>query len=149
MQLRENRDLIGGSILALGGLVFTLYTALNYDLGTPGRMGPGMFPAALGVLLCLIGIAMAGVAISQREPFPEIRIRVPFFVLASIAAFTVVLGLFGLLPAIVAVVAVSSFAERKVDLRTVTALCVALCLMSWLIFGLGLRLPVTMLRVPF
>ena len=149
MQLRENRDLVGGGILAIGGLAFTLYTVQTFDLGTPNQMGPGMFPAALGTLLCLLGVGMAVLAIAQHASFPEIRVREPLFVLGGIAAFTLVVRYFGLLPAIVAVVAVSSFAERRVNPLTVAALCAVLCLMSWLIFGVGLRLPVAMLRWPF
>lgn len=149
MELRENRDLFGGALLAIGGLVFTIYTVQTFDLGTPSQMGPGMFPAALGALLCFLGVAMTLLALSQKEPFPTIRIREPLFVLGSIAAFTLVVRYLGLLPATIAVVAVSSFAERRVNLVTVAGLCAVLCLMSWLIFGLGLRLPVAMLRYPF
>jgi hypothetical protein len=149
MQLREYRDVVGGGMLALIGLVFTWYTIQHYDLGTPNRMGPGMFPAVLGVLLGSFGLLMMILGFYERAAFPEIRIRVPAFVLGSVAAFTLVLGTFGLLPAVLAVTVVSTFAEQKVKPISLLGLCAALCLMSWMIFGVGLRLPIAMLRVPF
>jgi Tripartite tricarboxylate transporter TctB family len=52
------RDKIGGGVLVLIG-VYVVATSLGYRLGTLARMGPGMLPLALGVLLVLFGILVA------------------------------------------------------------------------------------------
>lgn len=149
MFLREYRDIVGGSILALIGLVFAGYALQNYDLGVPTDMGPGMFPVALGVLLAALGAAIVFVGFIQREAFPEIRVRVPFFVLSGLIAFGLLLAPFGLLPAVLGTVIVASFAEVKVRPASLAALSAALCLIAWVIFGIGLKLPVAMIRWPF
>jgi hypothetical protein len=149
MFLRNYKDVIGGGALAIFGFAFTWYAMQHYDLGTLSSMGPGMFPVGLGVLLCVLGLATAAFALFQQTPFPEIRVRVPFFVLASVAAFTLTLTPFGLIPAVLVVTVVSSFAESKVRFGSLAGLGGALCVIAWLIFGVGLNLPIAMLRWPF
>lgn len=46
----------GGLFLVIG--VTALLMALQYPLGTPGRMGPGFFPITISALLSLTGISI-------------------------------------------------------------------------------------------
>lgn len=148
MVSRNTPDVIGGGILAAVGAVFTWYTIQSYDLGTPNQMGPGMFPAALGALLCLFGLLIIGQALITQSVFPPIRIRSPFFVLAGMAAFGLLIVPFGLIPAVLAVVVLSSFADNQLRPLGMAGLGVVMGIGSWLVFGVGLGLPVPMITWP-
>ncbi len=59
--LREvvrKRDFYAGGLMMLLGLFIAL-KGTTYRLGTLMHMGPGFFPTSLGVILLLIGIAIA------------------------------------------------------------------------------------------
>lgn len=149
MYRRNYRDMVGGGILTFVGFAFAWYALQEFELGTPQKMGPAMFPAALGFLLGGMGAIMAVAAYFRHGPVPEVRARVSVCVLSGLAAFALLLSWFGLIPAIMGVTVISSFAERKVRPITVAVLSVTLCLMAWLIFSVGLGLPITLLKWPF
>lgn len=149
MLSRDYRDVVGGALLAVCGLVFSWYAAWQYDLGTLRRMGPGMFPMALGLGLALFGGLLMVPAFFRPGIRPHIRVWTPLFVLTGVAAFALTIRPFGLIPAILAVTIISSFAELRVRPVSLTLLCAALCLMSWLTFHVGLGLPIPLVRWPF
>ena len=59
----HKRDFYAGGLMILIGLGIAL-KGTTYRLGTPMHMGPGFFPTALGVLLVLVGIAIAAPALA-------------------------------------------------------------------------------------
>ena len=148
MLSRDYRDIVGGALLVVVGLAFALYSLSNYELGTINRMGPGMFPMALGIILAGFGVMQAIPAFFRTGVVTEIRVWTPIFVLSGVAAFALMVRPFGLLPAVIAVVVISSFAELKIRPVSLVILTGSLCLMSWLIFSVGLGLPVPMFRWP-
>ncbi len=149
MLSRDYRDIVGGGLLIVGGLIFTWYAATHYDLGSLRRMGPGMFPTGLGVTLALFGALIAVPAFFRQGTMPVVRIWTPLFVLAGVAAFAMTIRPFGLIPAILSVVIISSFAELKVRPVSLAILCIVLCLIAWLTFRVGLGLPIAMWRWPY
>ncbi len=55
--MKLTQDVVqGGLFTAIG--VAALAMALEYPLGTPGRMGPGFFPVVIAALLALTGIGI-------------------------------------------------------------------------------------------
>jgi Tripartite tricarboxylate transporter TctB family len=64
--LVRKRDFYAGGLMILLGLGIALKGA-TYRLGTLMHMGPGFFPTSLGVLLVLIGIAIAAAATGPSE----------------------------------------------------------------------------------
>ncbi len=61
------RDYYGGALMLLIG-VGAVVQGVGYDVGSLSRMGAGFFPVALGTLLALLGIALAGSAKGARHP---------------------------------------------------------------------------------
>jgi len=61
-----NRDYYAGSLMLVIGAV-TVWQGAGYRFGSLTRMGPGFFPVALGVLLALLGIAIAIGAVRKRS----------------------------------------------------------------------------------
>ncbi|OYV48085.1 MAG: hypothetical protein B7X10_03605, partial [Burkholderiales bacterium 21-58-4] len=61
-----NKDYYGGVLMIILGLG-TVFKSFGYHIGSLAHMGPGYFPAAIGVLLTITGvlIALAGVGKSH------------------------------------------------------------------------------------
>lgn len=149
MAARDYKDIAGGGLLVLAGSAFAYHAIANLVLGTLRRIGPGMFPAGLGVILALFGLAILIPALFRQGAFPRIDLRTPVFVLGGVSAFALTIVPFGLIPAIVAVTVISSLAEPRFRPVSLALLCGVLCLMAWLTFRVGLGLPFQMLRWPF
>lgn len=148
MLARDYRDIVGGGLLIAGGLLFSWYAAQHYDLGTVRRMGPGMFPTGLGMILAVFGASIAIPAFFRNGVAPKVRIWTPLFVLSGVAAFALLVRPFGLIPAILGVTIISSFAELKVRPLSLAILCIVLCTIAWLTFRVGLGLAIPMFRWP-
>lgn len=150
MQSPDYRDILGGTMLILIGASAMLYAVTMLNLGTMVRMGPGMFPAVLGFILTGFGVAIFVSGLIRRGAVPlDVRLWSPLFVLVGVAAFALLIGPFGLIPAIVAVTTISSFAELKVRPVSLAVLCVVLSLIAWLVFQVGLGMTLAMFRWPF
>lgn len=142
-------DMVGGAVLVVAGGAVSLISISSYPLGTLKRMGPGMFPAGLGVLLALFGVILILQALRRPGNHPDIRKFSPLFVLGGIAAFALLVEPFGLIPAILGIVIISSFAELRIKPTTLVLLCLALCILAPGIFKLGLGLQLPLFRWPF
>src|SRR5260221_6048622 len=57
------RDFYAGGLMILLGLGAAL-EGQNYNIGTMRQMGPGFMPVALGIVLVLIGITIAGTSLA-------------------------------------------------------------------------------------
>lgn len=149
MQDRNYRDMIGGGLLVLFGLWVAWQAWSTLDIGSARRMGPGFFPLCVGLILAgLGGIVLAG-SFVQSAKMPEVDLRACVSVLASLAVFAFLLKTFGLLPAIAALVGIASLADRTTRARQVLALIAVLCVLCWLVFRLGLGMPLPVLKWPF
>ncbi len=144
----NSRELAGGIFITVTGAVFALYAMTHYAIGTITRMGPGMVPLALGVLLALFGICLMVGAAWKPVRRGEIRIFVPAVILISIVAFAALINPFGLLPAVFVSAVIATLAEVNVRPVVTLALALALCLTAWLIFVVALQLPLTLFKWP-
>lgn len=142
-------DLVAGALLIAFGAAVTYTSVTHYPMGTPGRMGPGMFPAGLGVVLAVFGLILGLQALRRPGEKPNIRVFSPLFVLGGIAAFAAVIVPFGLIPAIVAVVVISSLADLRIRPVSLVISCVGLSLAAPFIFVFCLGLQIPLLRWPF
>ncbi|MEQ8368430.1 MAG: tripartite tricarboxylate transporter TctB family protein [Roseicyclus sp.] len=149
MRAHDYKDILGGLLLIVVGLFFGLQALWNYDLGTMRRMGPGMFPAMVGGLLVGFGVILLISGWFRRGEWPVWRIWSPLFVLSGVATFAVLIGPFGLIPAVVGVVAVSSLAELRVRPVPLAILAGMLSVLAWVVFRLGLGLAMPPFAWPF
>ncbi|MFN7051298.1 MAG: tripartite tricarboxylate transporter TctB family protein [Gemmobacter sp.] len=149
MSRLDIRELAGGLFLTATGAGFAGHAIANYSIGTVTRMGPGMVPAGLGVLLVIFGLVVIATAFLQESKGGSIRIAIPAVILLSVLAFALLITPFGLIPAVVACVIVATLAEEKFDPAFSLKLAAVLCLIAWLVFVVALQLPVTLFAWPF
>lgn len=147
---KDEKSLVAGLLLTLLGLAYGLQAWFSYDLGSLRRIGPGMFPLGLGAILTVIGvlIGLSSAARIDRIPRPELRPLLA--VLAAFGGFAIGMRWFGTVPAIFALVLIAVHAERGRD-RVVQPLLIAAVLSTlvWLLFKVGLGLPLEMFRWRF
>jgi hypothetical protein len=114
---RDYRDLIAGGLLLVVGLSSAWYAGINYSVGTPDRMGPGMFPVALGYLLAALGVLIAIPAWFRRGPMPKPEWLPMLMVLISVCVFAFTIERLGLVPGTFALTGIAVFADRKMGFR--------------------------------
>ena len=135
------RDIGAGLIFIAIGVLFGL-GSLGLELGTPLRMGPGYFPLVLAGILVVLGLVI--LASGFGHPTTG-SLAVPWRGLVLVLSAPVVFGLtvrvLGLVPAVMLVVLISSFASRRMSMLLALVLTVALTLFCVLVFSFGLGLP--------
>lgn len=142
MSQRNYQDAISGLLIAVFGLVIALYAVNHYSIGSIQRMGPGMFPVAMGSVLAVLGALLALFAWWRpglREGM-AVQWRPALLVLGAIGFFAVAVTFSGLIPAVLGVVLISAMADRKTRAKQALLLAVALALLAYLIFQLALAM---------
>lgn len=145
----DKRSFTGGVILLIYSVGLVLYALENYQLGTLSYMGPGMFPALVGSVLSLLAIFVIFNAVGSRGTDFHIEWRSLLAVLGSVGAFALLIEPFGLIPSIVVMTAISSFAAERLGLRATALLAVAIAVLTVGIFHYGLKLRFEIIAWPF
>jgi len=135
------RDVIAGALfVAIGG--WFVVSALELEIGTALRMGPGYFPLILAGILIFLGVLVVVRAIRDRPAkMGKVAWRGLLFILAAPIVFGSTIRGLGLVPSLVLVVLLVSFASRS--MRPVTAVCLTVALTAFCVavFSYGLGLP--------
>lgn len=140
----SRKDLASAAIFIAIGSYFAL-EALNYELGTPLRMGPGFMPILLGSVLVLLGLAIAVVAFfrSDEGPSQPFAWRGIVLVLGTIIFFGATIRGLGFVPVVFIsafVTAMSSRENNPLGAALIAAALTVLCLVIFVV-GLGLMVP--------
>jgi hypothetical protein len=117
-------------------------------------MEPGLFPAMLGVLLILLGLAIAKGAPSTLnkhtdggvEEIAPSQWRGWSCIIGALLAFILVGKFGGLIPATFVLVLVSAMGDRKHTLRSAVTLAAAITVVGVLVFSWGLQLQFPLFR---
>ena len=149
MRLLNNRDLLAGICLTALGVFVFFYAISNYEMGSWRQMGPGRFPATLGVILAILGGTLSLQSLRQGQPIGHFPIRPFLFVLMGTASFGVLVTTFGLFPAIASVLVISVFADTDVRPFSLVGLVAFMWLVSILVFKTGLGLTIPIFDVPW
>ncbi|MDO8317914.1 tripartite tricarboxylate transporter TctB family protein [Rhodoferax sp.] len=149
--MKNTQDFYAGVLFMLVGSAFG-WGALDYQVGSSGRMGPGYFPLLLGVLLALLGAAMMlRAALFQADRVNAIGPWAWKPMVAIIAAnllFGVALGglpglklpALGLMAGIYLLTFVACLAGERFKFKEAALLATALAALSYLAFVLLLQL---------
>lgn len=152
MSVDDKADLAAGLLVALLGSAVAVYAASSYDLGTLRRMGPGMFPMGLGVLMAALGLILVLGAARRRQPpleSPRDRIGIEFrsaaLATTGVIAFGLMIRPAGLILAVLAVVIIPAFADRKNRPLSIIVLSLSLAALAVATFHWLLGLPMPLL----
>ena len=146
----HRRDYYGGALMVLLGLGAIL-VGRNYQVGSLTQMGSGFFPVALGAILLLLGVAIAGTAKrpavrptlhegSTAEAAQGPEWRGWFCILASVLAFIFLGRWGGLVPATFAISFISALGDRENTLLSAAVLAGIMTLIAVGIFWWALQI---------
>ena len=131
MRIRSQSDFWCGLLLIAIG-VAAVALAGQYRVGSAARMGPGYFPALLGGLLTLLGLAITLPALFRDgEQFPRLELRPLVMILLSIVVFGVALEYLGFAVAVAALAIVGGLADpdlKPLESAAVAAFLVVFCI---------------------
>jgi len=150
MYTRDYRDIIGGLLLITLGTGVFLQAYLEYPLGTLRHMGPGMFPAWLGVMLAGLGLLLVVPALFKPGPrLPRVEFRPLVTIIGGGLAFAFVVTRFGMVPAVVVMTGCAVLADNKLGLVGAIVLSAFMSVLIVAIFSYGLGIPLQLFRWPF
>jgi len=149
--IKSQKDFFAGLMFLVVGVAFAI-GASEYEIGTAAHMGSGYFPRMMGVLLALLGVAIAVTGLVRQgadgDKIGKWAWRQIFFVLMANFAFGILLvGVpalhipqFGLIVAIYALTFIASFGGHSFNAKEVGILATVLAVGSYACFVLALNL---------
>lgn len=146
----RKRDFYAGGLVILFGLVMAL-KGPTYHLGTLMHMGPGFLPTALGIILILLGLVIAGGAINIPEGEDEdlLPAHPEWFgwacILAGPVCFIIFGGYFGLIPGTFMCVFVSALGDRSSTWKGSILLATFITIFGVALFSYLLQIPMPLL----
>lgn len=138
------RELLAGGIFVLAGAYFAL-EALNYEVGTAFRMGPGFMPLLLGAVLAMLGIGVA--ASGWQKPDTEKPLPPSWRGIALIIGVVIFFGAtirgLGFVPVVFISAIAAAMASRLNSPLFAALLAAGLTVLCTAIFviGLGMTVP--------
>ena len=143
MKIKNAVDFWAG-LMFIGFGLTAILVAGDYPMGEARRMGPGYFPTYIGAILMIIGAIVSGRA--MIVPGPRIGRwgwRGLILLCSAFAAYGLVMDQFGLgfVPALAAVILLSSLAEPGFRPLELAALTLVLVGGAVALFSYGLELP--------
>ena len=141
MRIRAPKDFWSG-VMFCGFAAAAVLAAHGYSLGTAGKMGPGYFPLALGLVLAALGIILIGRSIVlDGEPMPRIHV-VPLAVMAlAVCLFGVMIEPLGLVVSLAVLTVLTAWAGPQFRVAETVALAAVLIAFSAAVFVYALGLP--------
>jgi hypothetical protein len=139
-----NKDFLAGLVFLAFGLAAMHIADRDYPMGTLVRMGPGDFPAALGLILALFGVYLAarGLGWPRKDEAPVAWDWRPVgCIVASMFLFGFLLPRLGLVSAAAAMFVVAALGGREFRWREVLALTAVMTAFAVGVFVYLLKLP--------
>lgn len=139
---RDYHDIIWGGVLAVLGLAVAGYAAASYDLGGLRRMGPGFFPVALGLVLAGLGVLIAIPAFGRAGDAQPFAWPQAIGVIGALLLFGLLLERLGIIATTAVTVLVASAVAPRGGIVWRLALTVAVTVLTWVLFILGLNMSI-------
>ena len=142
--IRHPKDFFAGLLFIAFGIA-AIVIGSNYTLGTAVRMGPGYFPRILGILLILLGGALAIRALRLRgDPLPRWKWRPTLIVLGSVVLFGLIVTHAGLVLSTILLVVLASAASPEFRLKeaAISGVLLAALAVGVFVIALKLQLPI-------
>jgi Tripartite tricarboxylate transporter TctB family len=153
-KIGNKTDFWGGVMFAAVGFAFLIIaygvkigdTVLlqGYSMGTPARMGPAFFPFWLGLILTVLGVAIALAAVRSKvdKPLEKFHWGPVGWVLGAVVIYGFLMKPLGMPVAGFVLVVVASFGGEDFRWKPTVILALALTIFTTLVFAYGLKLPI-------
>ena len=133
----------GAGVLLGGFAALFLYLGKGLEHGTAFQMGPGFFPAAIGILAVIVGLALIVKSLSVNGPAIEPFRPVPaLLIVAAITSFALLVSQLGLIVTGTLTMLLASFAAARQGWIRVLAISIVVSVFSGLLFVVALRLSI-------
>jgi len=152
-ELVRKRDFYAGGLMLLIGL-FVALKGMTYRTGTLMHMGPGFLPTALGVLLALLGIAIAAASLTPGDDGHADDQRILpeqpqwwawFCILMSPVCFIGFGYYFGMAPATFSCVLIAALGDRNATWKSSLVLAAIITVFGVGLFSYFLQVPLPIL----
>ncbi|HZC55500.1 MAG TPA: tripartite tricarboxylate transporter TctB family protein [Xanthobacteraceae bacterium] len=149
-ELLGKRDFYAGGLMVLLGLGIALKGS-SYRAGTLMHMGPGFLPTALGVLLVLLGIAIAAAGLSaEGDEDQGVLPEQPqwwawFCILMSPICFIMFGHYFGMVPATFSCVFIAALGDKNATWLGTVILATVVTVFGVGLFSYFLQVPMPIL----
>ena len=138
--IRHPKDFFAGLIFIAFGIA-AIVIGSNYALGSAARMGPGYFPRILGILLILLGAALAIRALRLKGgPLPRWKWRPTLIVIGCVVLFGLIVTHAGLVLSTIVLIVLSSAASPEFRPKEAFISAVLLAALAVGVFVIGLKL---------
>lgn len=137
MEKYLHRDFLGGVLVILLGLG-SIISGFGFHIGSLEHMGSGYFPVAVGLILALVGLGIAGPVVArnlQDSPLEMPDWRGYICVLGGLIGFMIFGKIGGLIPGTFAVVFIAAFGDKKNTVKQAFLLACGMCVLSAIVFG--------------
>jgi hypothetical protein len=140
--VRSPKDLVAGLLFIATGTA-AIALATSYTLGTAARMGPGYFPRLLGILLIVLGTALALRSLRLNgPPLPGWKWRPVLVILGSVTMFGLIVNHAGLVLSTILLIVMASAASHEFRPREAVISGIALAVLVVGVFAIGLKLQI-------
>ena len=142
-----SKDFLSGVMFIVFGLA-ALWFGRNLQMGTTVRMGPGYVPHMLAYIMMGLGgiIVVIALLTSTGERTEAPKWKPITMVTIGIVCFALLFERAGLLPALVALILITSLGGEEFKLTEVIANMVVLAIMCIVVFKLGLQMNISIIR---
>jgi putative tricarboxylic transport membrane protein len=122
-----------------------MWLVSDLDVGSAREMGPAYFPLTVAFLLAVMGLILIGRGVLVTGPAVQgFELRPLVFIILSFVAFGALITVAGLVPAILAQVAIAHFATTETRPLESLLFGIALAAFSAVLFVYLLRIPVSL-----
>jgi hypothetical protein len=149
-RLPFKKDFYAGGLVILIGVV-AIVCARGYSINSLMRMGPGFFPLALGILLTVVGVLIAGSAAAEPEAderiLPERKEWLGWACIIAAPLVFILLGeTCGMAPAIFGCVFVAALGDREATWKSSLYLAIGVTVFGVILFSYLLHIPLPVFR---
>lgn len=136
----NRKDILAGlAALIIGSAV--CFVSLDYRMGTLARMGPGLVPMILGVILMISGMIATLIGVRSLERAPALRWRPMIAVTVALVTFALTVERLGFVPASVLLIFLTGLSEDPPKWKALLVLSVVLTPAAYLLFIVLLGIP--------
>jgi predicted anti-sigma-YlaC factor YlaD len=149
LKIRNQKDFGAGIMYMIIGLFFTV-VAMQYQMGTAAKMGPGYFPFWLGLLMTALGLLIFIKSLSAKaaiEKIPAFNWRIIALITGSVVLYGLLLPTMGFIVAVAVLVFMSASASHEFHWKGTLVNATFLIVFTYSVFVLGLKLQFPLLPI--